>query len=276
MADENELAQGADDTTVTDPNAAPAEPVDTGEPPEPNPIEDLAKEMGWTPKDQFSGPEEAWKPADQFIRDGRDIQRSYRQDIKRLEGQLDNIVRTNGTIMAQTLKDQAERLTARYNELVEDGKGAEAFKVAQEIQGLQDTARNGVAPPQPGVSTAAADFAAQNSSWFRKDPLATARAIEISNTLAGQGYDEATQLKYARETVEREMPHLFGKGANGAKPMASVNAPGARGSQRAPNEKTFAAMPKAAQDVAADMERRGLIKRDDYVRNYFANLEGKA
>jgi hypothetical protein len=36
-------------------------------------------------------------------------------------------------------------------------------------------------------------------------------------------------------------------------------------------------MPKEAQDIARDMVERKVIKStDDYTRNYFANLAGKA
>jgi hypothetical protein len=56
-----------------------------------------------------------------------------------------------------------------------------------------------------------------------------------------------------------------------------VNAPGSRSAGPSNRQKGFSDMPKPAQDIATEMEARGVIKsKDDYVRNYFANLEGKA
>jgi hypothetical protein len=74
------------------------------------------------------------------------------------------------------------------------------------------------------------------------------------------------------------MPQLFKDGMNGTrKDPPGVNAPGSRGAPPSNRQKGFADMPKEAQDIARDMVERKVIKStDDYTRNYFANLAGKA
>ena len=262
-----------DDKTPIGPNAEPG----AQESSEPTPYDELAQKIGWVPKDQFQGDPALWKPAEQFILDGRDIQRNTAAELKALRTTVETIGKTSATIVEQEVSRRTAELTERYNAAVEDGNATEAFKIGREIMQVQATPAPTV--NAPGVE--ALSFAERNKSWFQKDALATATAVEICNRLAAQGYDNATQLDAAEKEVKRIYPHLFG-GMNG-KPAPGVNAPG----QRAPaptsgREKGFADMPPEAQKVANDMVARGVIKADDkaakelFAKNYWLNAKGTA
>lgn len=272
--------QSADDNE--DPNANAAEggddqQQDSGED---SPYAPLAKDMGWVPRDQYEGPAESWKDPETFIRDGRDIQRETSRELKSVRAQLDTIAKTSASIVEQQVKESVDQLTAKYTKAVEDGDPKEAFRLSREIDttlaSAQPTTTRGPSPDAQG-------FAERNASWFNKpgNEYATARAIEITNMLASQGYDQPTQLRIAEQRLRTEMPQLFGKGMNG-KPAPGVNAPGSRGSGPSNRQKGFSDMPKAAQDIAIDMAERDVFKTGDvqkskelYARNYFANLEAK-
>jgi hypothetical protein len=260
---------------------AEAEVVEEGDKPEDtgadSPYAELAQRIGWLPKDQFTGPPEQWKPADQFIVDGREIQRETASRLKTVESQLSNISKTSASIVEQQVKDRVAELTDRYNKAVEDGKPQEAFDLAKEITTINAVPTTGA--PQPSAEAQA--FVERNSAWFQKPGFEyeTARAVEICKMLAGQGYtDHGTQLRIAEQRLRQENPKLFKDGMNGQrKDPPGVNAPGSRGAPPSNRQKGFADMPKEAQDIARDMVERKVIKsQDDYVRNYFANLAGKA
>jgi len=260
-----------------DPNAAPpdnpadSDPPDTGAD---SPYASLAESMGWVPRDKFQGNPEDWRDAEGFIRAGRDIQRDTAARLKTVQSQLDTLSRTSASIVEQQVKERTAELTDRYNKAVEDGDGKQAFEIAKEI-----TTITAPRPAQGGPSPEAQAFAERNSSWFQKpgNEYATARAIEIGNTLAAQGYtDHATQLRIVEQRMRQEFPQLFKDSMNGTKPPAGVNAPGSRAPAQGGRQKGFADMPKEAQDIARDMQERGVIKStDDYVRNYFANEAAK-
>jgi hypothetical protein len=265
----------ADDDGAPPPNQdtpPPADPPeDTGSD---SPYADLAQKIGWVPRDQFSGPPEAWKPADQFIIDGRAIQSDTAAQLKAVRAELETVARTSASIVEQQVNDRVAALRTQHAEAVEAGDADQALKIAQTIDTTLATAK-----PAAGPSPEAAAFADRNSTWFQKpgNEYATARAIEICNTLAAQGYkDHGTQLRIAEQRLRQEMPQLFG--ANGQrKDPPGVNAPGSRGAPPSNRQKGFADMPKEAQDIARDMVERKVIKStDDYTRNYFANLAGKA
>jgi hypothetical protein len=260
--DENEVVQTEDD-----------KPEDSGAD---SPYAELAQRIGWLPKDQFTGPPEQWKPADQFIIDGRDIQRETASRLKTVESQLSTISKTSASIVEQQVNERVEALRTQHAEAVEAGDADRALKIAQTIDTTLATAQ-----PAAGPSPEAQAFADRNSSWFQKPggEYATARAIEICNTLAAQGYkDHGTQLRIAEQRLRQEMPQLFKDGMNGTrKDPPGVNAPGSRGAPPSNRQKGFADMPKEAQDIARDMvERKVIASTDDYTRNYFANLAGKA
>jgi hypothetical protein len=157
---------------------------------------------------------------------------------------------------------------------VGDGDPATAFKLSRDIDAAISSAKQ---PATNAPSPEAQSFADRNATWFNKpgNEYATSRAIEICNTLASQGYtDHGQQLRIAEQRLRQEMPQLFGM--NG-KPAPGVNAPGSRTAGPSNRQKGFADMPKQAQDIANDLVARDKIKStDDYVKNYFANLEGKA
>ena len=270
-----DLANSSENSNDAENAAAPENPAENQEANEnsngaDSPYAELAQKMGWVPKDQYQGDPETWKPADQFILDGRDIQRETSRELKTVRAQLDTIAQTSASIVEQQVKERVDELTAKYAKAVDDGDATEAFKLSTEIQSLRKSGSRQSAEAQA--------FADRNSSWFRKPghEYATARAIAISNELQAAGYtDHGTQLQIVEQRLRKEMPELFGGQRNG-KPAPQVNTPSGRSSGPGNRAKGFADLPPEAQKIAKDMEDRGVIKsKDDYAKNYFANLQAK-
>lgn len=283
----NEVTGGEPDETELEPGAEEQQNPDTdgqqqdegegegGEPQAQPTIEDVASEIGWVPKEEYKGPPEQWKPAADFIRASREIQNRYANDIRGLKTQIDVMARTTADIVQDRLAQQREELTTRYNELVEEGNAAEAYKVAQRIEGLNQRAAQPV-PQAP--SPEGQEFAARNAHWLGKDQAATARAVEITDTLAAKGVPAADQLRAAERILRLEYPEYFQNQANGQQRKAApnVNRPGSRSPGNSNRQKGFSDMPPDAQKVAKDMAERGVIKSaDDYVKRYWQNAEGK-
>jgi len=271
-----QITEGEQPDPNAEPNAAPVEGEEKQENPEDSPYADLAKEMGWVPKDQFNGNPDDWKSPEDFIRAGRDIQRETSRELKSVRSQLDTIAKTSASIVEQQVRERVDELTAKYSKAVEDGDATEAFKLASDIQALKT---QGSSPATRQASPEAQAFAERNASWFNKPghEYATARAVEITNMLAGQGYtDHGTQLRIAEQRLRQEMPELFGGKPMNGKPPAGVNQPSSRTSGASNRQKGFSDLPPEAQKIAADMADRGVIKsKDDYAKNYFANLATK-
>lgn len=224
---------------------------------QPPSVEDLARDMGWKPEDEFKG--EGWKPADQFIRDGHDIQRNLGRELKSLKSTVDNMQRTSTTLLEQRLEEERTKIAAQYEAAVEDGDAKAAAESLRKLDRLE-------IPATPTLSAEAQAFQDRHSAWLGKDVLATERAVEICNTLAKHGKSQAEQLAEAETVIRRERPDLF---PAPAKRQAAVNE--SRRDASSPKGKNgFAQLPPEAQKVALDMEDRLNIPRETYAANFFS------
>jgi len=241
------------------------------EPPPPDPVADLARTMGWRPKEQFKGDPNLWKPADQYIKAGAEIQRGLSRDLKDLRGTVDNMTRTQAAILEQTLAEQRDKLVARYNRAVEDGDAQTSFQVGRAIdnlngqaQALQQQPGPQIAPPPPE----AVNWVERNP-WFNKDPLARDLALNVAERYANAGESADVQLAAAEREVRKLYPHLFGASS---KDPPGVSQPGGRGGSGAKKGSTFADLPQEAKKVARDMEERGVIPNvEAYAKQYWQN-----
>lgn len=228
----------------------------------------LAHEMGWRPKEEFKGPPETWKPADQFIRDGHEIQRNLGKELKNLRTTVDTMQRTSTTLLEQQLEEQRTKLAAKYEAAVEDGDAKGAAETLRSLDKLDEQK-----PAKPTLSAEAQTFQERHASWLGKEngaaALATKRAITLCNELHGQGYTQSEQLEMAERTIKREFPELF---PAPAKRQAATHE-SSRAAASAKTKKGFADLPPEAQSVALDMEDRLKIPRDTYATNYFANQQ---
>lgn len=261
MADENEVPEGDGEPEVLELTEEVAEEQEET----PDPYADLATRIGWVPKDQFRGDPEAWKPAEQFILDGKDIQRATSRELKEMRATVDNIARTTGTLFEQRMNEYASQLKTEYATAVEDGDPNRAWEIGQKLNGLSQQA-------PPTVTSEAREWVARNP-WFEKDPVAKNLAMAVADTYAKEGKSVAEQLRAAETHVRQAYPNLF---ASAGKGPAGVAQPGSRSASPPGKAKSFADMPRAAQDIAKDLVDRKLIPNTDaYVKNYYAT-EGKA
>lgn len=259
MADET-LAP--DEGALEPVDAPPADDTQTNDTP-PDPIEALAAEMGWAPKDQFRGDADEWKPAAEFIRAGRDINRNLSKELRGLRDQVNRITTTSSQLLADKIAERDAYWAGQHAKAVEEGDVDAAERAATERFKLKQAQPDpaSVKPPET------VEFESRNQ-WFGKDPGATARAHEIAERLAKLGYDIPTQLTEVESTLRRERPELFPKAA---KTPASVQTAATRSAQTSSRAKGFADMPSESQKMALEYEQRHGIKRDDFAKSYWAD-----
>lgn len=267
MADE-ELAPTGELEPETAPVVEEAPEIETPEDPA-NPVEALASELGWAPKDQFRGNPDDWKPADEFIRAGRDIQRSLSRDIKELKGNVSRIVSASTATLEQEIERQRAELDGRLERAVEEGDYKAAKHVTNQLRELDSKAPINDVPPTPEGQ----DFASRHSSWYGKDPEATAYA----QTRAGHYGSMNLSPARALAAVEKDMKELFPEHFPApSKAPPSVARPASRTASTSGRAKGFHDMPADAQAVARDMVDRGVIPSTDvYVANWNKQQERK-
>lgn len=261
MANEDLASQEAEGAAVAD-DAAPdnqggqQQTDDT-----PEPIVNLARDLGWSPREEWQGDPEKWKPAEQFIRDGREIQHTTARELRSLREQMDRVAGVTETIVQDRVSAARSQWEADMAKAVEDGDTETALALAKKQPEVK--APNGNAP-----DSTVQQWIAKNS-WFTTHPRAKALATEISDKLARQGFDVATQLSEAEAEVRERYPDLFPKPAK--TPPATQTAT-ARNASTSNRQKGFADMPAASQQVARQMvERHPGLTLEAFAKSYWAD-----
>lgn len=236
-------------------------PIDEAPPPS---LEDVAANMGWSPKDQWRGDPNKWKPAHEFVAATADINTKVTSKLKALEDQMSQMARTSAALMEQKLTEQRQQLLQERQEAFDIGDSAKFNEVDKKLQELPTAAQQPAMPPET------ASFVERHASWWGKDQEATAWAINRGDQLAQSGIvSPARQIAI----VERELAQLFPEYAPQEKPKpkaVALTQPGSRGSTS--RAKTFADLPKEAQQAAISYERKG-VSREQYVKIYFEEQE---
>ncbi len=252
MADELDPAlEGADEQLD-----APVIEEDT------DPIAELAAKIGWSPQDQWKGDPDKWKPADEFILAGRDIQSATKDRLRNVEAQLARFGRIAGSLAEEKAAERDTYWREQHAKAVEDGDLPAAEKAAEQIGKVREAA-------QPGPDPTAAAWVAKNE-WFNTDPLATMRAKEISDKLGAAGIPVPEQLTQIDRAIRKEFPELF--------PAPAKAAPGVQTGQGRPaaasnRVKGFADMPAESQQMARDMNRRNPgVSIESIAKSYWADV----
>lgn len=240
-----EVAGG--EAPVIEPTATAPEAVvlsqDTGTQPPARDYDAEAKEMGWVPKEEFRGPPERWKPAQQFVEDGENILPIVRAENKRLKGELEEVKKDYATrferldraaqASLKLAKDQFDRelaaLKATREAAVKAGD-VTAFNAAEKQ--ISDHVAN--APKVEdfeGPKTTDApinddktlDDWKKANPWYETDDALTEAAIGISQMLLRKNPNitMAENLRQTEAAMRERFPlQLGGKsGANGHAPV---------------------------------------------------------
>ena len=237
-------------------------PIETTEAPPPS-VEDIAAKMGWSPKENWRGDPNKWKPAHEFVSATAEINTKVTTEMKSVKEQLANINRTNAAMLERALAVQRQELESKRQEAFDIGDRATFDDADAKLKQLQPVEATSQPAPE------AQGFVEKHAAWFGKDQEATNWARNRAGDLANQGISPARQL----QIVERELATLFPEYAEKPKPKAvALSQPGNRGgtTQRA---KTFADMPAEAQKAAKDFAATGKITLQQYADSYFQSQE---
>jgi len=269
-------AEGVEKEAIESEQEVEQQEAETEEEEAPPPsVEDIASKIGWVPKDKFRGDESKWKPADEFIISGRDIQDRTTRELREVRTTLDTIQKTSASIMEQKLREQHEELQSKYETAVAKGDPDEIWKATEELRGVI-SAREKVFEPRHQPAPEADEWTKKND-WFdprsaRYDPVAHNRAISICNDYAKAGLGNAEQLAKTEAIIRREFPHLYDD-----KAPPQVNGPTSRSTAPVSGRtRGYADLPKEAKVMAEDWADRGLIgSKEEYAKHYFEQIARK-
>jgi hypothetical protein len=248
-------------------------------------VEKEAQLLGWIPQEEFKGPPEKWRPAEEFLEEGKRINGFLRKDMDKLRAEL---AKRDGTVaeMQRTMREFAsfhqqteqkayERalraLKDERKEALREGDGAKVVEIEDQMDQLAEAAPQvreqapaAKAPPTEDPVWVA--WVGENA-WFRDNVKLRAISngygdiVRAENpTLVGRPF-----LEEVKRRVQEDFPEHFQNGER--KKAAAV---GGSGESRGTGGKGYASLPQEAKDACDRFVKQGLVpSREAYVKDYF-------
>lgn len=240
MSDNTELLEQPN-AGVEIPGEHQPEAVETQQP-EQSDTETRARAMGWVPKDQFRGPPENWRDADEFVRRGeeelpilRERNRSMAREhaemkarIERQEREFNERVQRQEGMARIALQRQRENIeaqyeaamrgavemgdTQRYDQLTRDkdlALGHFDRQVYETVTPKHDPYQPEPLPPQ--VQAEVSVWTQQNP-WFTADPVLNqyAQIVHMQLNREKPGMTLRENLEQVARDVRQRFPEKFG------------------------------------------------------------------
>ncbi|MDE2022551.1 MAG: hypothetical protein KGI71_06610 [Patescibacteria group bacterium] len=256
----------------------------------------FARDNGWTPKANWRGDPEKYENAKDFANRARGINALLQRKLSKYESDLEQIradvrTMTEGAragqlknIEAKIVETRARRVDAINNG---DGKGVDDAERElgelnqQRIALTTPDTRASVAPAAPTAPAAAPlspkDQAA-SEAWMERNPW-----IETDKRLARLAFPITQEIRQERpdligpgkvgvflEELERRVKEEYPEYFPAERPRSrTTESTAPRNVAGASKQRTFANLPKEAQEACDRLIERGIVrKREDYVKNY--------
>lgn len=237
-----------------------------------------ARVDGWVPKDEWRGDPDKWVDADAFVERGRHIRPILEANNRRLRdelGQVREVLDRTARMVAERERKAEEigyqRAQAEIDALKREAIQAGDLEAYDKAMQREKVLVKPEAPKEDQQKSEALDPVLQGwmaeNSWYTKDNESTLYANSMAE------YIRSTQpnltgrpfLDAVKKEVEARFPTKFSNPARSApSAVAGAAKPSVGGKGR-----TFNDLPADARRVCMQMEKMG-IKRDDYVKDYFA------
>jgi len=194
-------------------------PVDepSGNEPQVNETEQRARDMGWVPKDEYTGDPVKWKSAEVFVALDEPIKRieSQSQELKQVKRALDAL-REHHTKVAENEYQRAIRdLKAQRKQALVEGDIDSFDRLEDEIEKAKDqfieikqqTVQEAPAPSEvvhPEFKTWL-----NRNAWYESYGYMRQFADELGVKLHQKGLERAEVLKQVEQAVRKEFPLRF-------------------------------------------------------------------
>lgn len=275
-----------DDLKPVDPEAAKAAAAEAeAREAEQQKVEQEAKNMGWSPKENWRGDPDKWIPADKFVERGKNLLPILQE---RLDRQTQEITELRGTIKQfgdhhkKALQDQKDAAIAQLKKARQEAfenRDAAAFEEADEklaaarTQGVTDggASTNGQDPnAQTVFSPEQYEAWKSENTWYQQDQTlekyadAVAPFVRDTNPhLRGKEFLDAV----TKEVMTRH-PEKFNNPNRDAPNAVSDGGSEYKGPSR--EQKSFVDLPADAKVQCDRFVKEGLYQtREQYVQEYF-------
>ena len=238
--------------------------------------EQEAREQGWKPKDEWTGPDDKWTDAETFVDKGDKIagilkSRLDRQDqqIQKLQtdnkeyGEYQKTLRDKDKAKNATLLAELEALRATA---ITDADGAEFTRVDREIQQVRDDLNT----PDPKVNgetelNVLAQAWLLNNSWYNTNNKLQTYADGLAEKVEAEGYRDQAYFTELTRRVQEAFPEEF---QNKRQTQSNTVESGGELDTVDSKARTYENLPADAKTACDRFVASGLTTKEAYVETY--------
>lgn len=243
-------------------------------------IEALAREMGWTPKEDFKGDDADFVDAETYIRRGRDIQESMRKSLKEQKQQLAAMSNSLAELKSHNekvykaeiarLKKELTSLKTQKKEAIEEGDVDRVNDIDEQIDVIKESISSEKEEPatanQPPENPEFNEWL-KNNQWYLEDDEMARYADSIAATHRGISFKRIAKLvdKSIREVFPDKFPDKQKTKTN----TTTATATRVEGSvrQRPSGRFTEADLTPEQKSIMNQFVRQGIMTKEEYIKD---------
>lgn len=239
---------------------------DEGQPAQLSPIEVRALEMGWKPKDQFSGNEEDFVDAKEYVARQPLFDRISQQsrEVKELRKAVEALKAHNGRIEQVTYERALKDLKEQRKEALREGDADKFDYLDTQIRQVEKQVENTQVPQETVSGEEHPTFVSwkQQNNWYENTKYMREFADDVGRQFMQQGLSPEEVLKEVSKAVRKEFPHKFENPARQAAPHTAAPAAGNSGIKKDNYESQLTAQER---EVMKTLVRGGHITKEAYI-----------
>ena len=172
--------------------------------------EDIAREKGWKPKEEYEGEQDGWIGAEEFIKRQPlfDKIKMQSKKLKELERTVEAMAKHYQTNIQQAKERAILELKAQRKEAIEVGDTVAVEQFDQKIDHVKAMPDPDIQPK--GLAPEIEKFVDDNKAWFNKDEEMTSFAVAYNeNYLRKHPGDLEKSLEETLKAVKKGFPEKF-------------------------------------------------------------------
>jgi len=244
-------------------------------------IEALAREMGWTPKEDFKGDDADFVDAETYIRRGRDIQESMRKSLKEQKQQLAAMSNSLAELKSHNekvykaeiarLKKELTSLKTQKKEAIEEGDVDRVNDIDEQIDVIKESISSEKEEPattnQPPENPEFNEWL-KNNQWYLEDDEMARYADSIAATHRGISFKRIAKLvdKSIREVFPDKFPDKQKTKANTNTTTTTTRVEGST-RQRPSGRFTEADLTPEQKSIMNQFVRQGIMTKEEYIKD---------
>lgn len=227
-----------------------------------------ARTAGWVPKEEYSGDENKWVDADEFIRRGPLFEKinSTSRELKEVRKALDQLKVHHASVKETAYKEALADLKAQKREAFIEGDPDKIIDIDDQIATVKEQQRAFDAGRKAEVEDAATgeihpEFAAwtNRNAWYTSSKPMKAWADTLGIELRQSGLSPSEVLKRVETEVKKEFPNKFtNPNRANASAVEGVSKGGGKGGSGGDNLTDF------ERNIMERFVRQGVMTREEY------------